>query len=455
MPDERKDRLKSYSLLSLTWPIFLENLFGMLLGIVDTMMLSGYSDTAVTAVGLANQVLTIAGMFFGFLTVGTAVVLNQSLGAGRPQDVERISALSLTLNVILGLLISMTLLLFPGVFLNVFKLSGGIMEQGKVFLSIVGSSMLMVAINMTLGTMLRCRGIVKEMMLVSLASNVINIIGVYIVLKHPFGMPVLGVGGVAASTWVSRLFALLVLLILCSRSLPHRVRLLPLKSFRKEDIRLLFKLGLPSAGEPISYNLSQGVITYFISVLGVAALTTKIYTQNITSFVFVFSMSIGTATQIIVGHLIGSNHKEDAYRSGLRSLKTGLLVTTAVSILLYFISSPLLGLFTSDAGIISLGRELFLLSILLEPARACNMVLISSLNAAGDVRFPVLIGIISMWGISVPMAFLFGVVLHFGLAGIWLAFAIDEWIRALMMFYRWRKQAWKRLVIVSQEQLNM
>lgn len=354
----------------------------------------------------------------------------------------------------IGLVVSVCLLLFPGVFLRLFALEPAIMEQSEIYLSVVGSSMFMIAVNMTLGTMLRCRGMVKEMMLLSLAVNVVNIIGNCIVLMEPFGIPVFGVSGVAVSTWVTRLLAMLAFLLLCRRRLPHPVRLIHPGQISGEDTRLLFKLGLPSAGEPVSYNLSQGVITYLISMLGAAALTTKIYTQNITSFIFIISMSIGTGTQIIVGHLIGSRRKEDAYRSGLYSLKAGLLLTMSVSILLYLVSGPLLGLFTSDEEIIRLGGQLFLLSILLEPARACNMVLISSLNAAGDVRYPVLIGIISMWGISVPAAFLLGIVLHMGLAGIWLAFAIDEWVRAAMMFFRWRKRAWERIDMVSAESVN-
>lgn len=444
-----KEGAKRYSLLALTWPIFLELMFGMLLGVVDTVMLSGYSDDAVAAVGLANQVLTIAGMMLGFVTVGAGVILNQWIGAGKLQGVQRISASALTLNLMIGLAVSVALVLGAGLFLSPFQLSAVIMAQGELYLMIVGSSMFMVAVNMTLGAMLRSRGIVKEMMIISLGINVVNIIGNYIALMEPFGMPVLGVGGVGASTWISRLLAMLAFLWLCRKRLEHPVSLIPPGSIRREDAGLLFKLGIPSAGEHVSYNMSQAVITFFITMLGAAALTTKIYTQNVTSFVFVFSMAIGSGTQIIVGHLIGARRKEDALRSSIFSLKVGLLITTSISVALYLVSGPLLGLFTSDPEIIRLGKQLFLLSILLEPARACNMVLISSLNASGDVRYPVMIGIISMWGISVPMAYLFGVILQWGLAGMWIAFALDEWIRAGMMLRRWRNGAWKRLDIIS------
>ncbi|BBI30863.1 MATE family efflux transporter [Cohnella abietis] len=437
------------SIISITWPIFVEALFGMLIGTVDTMMLSSYSDGAVAAVGIANQVLTVVGLMFGFVTVGTSVILNQWLGAGKLNDADIIGRSALTLNLIIGLIASVGLLVYADVFLNIFKVPDAVMVEGVSYLSIVGSSVFIIAINMTLGTILRCRGIVKEMMLISLGLNVFHIIGNYLVLMEPFGLPNLGVEGVAVSTWITRAVGMIAYLILCMRSLGYPVRLLNPFKFQKRNLGLIFKLGIPSAGEHVSYSLSQVVITYLVTLLGTTALTTKIYSQNITSFVFIFSMAIGQGTQIIVGHMIGAHQKENAYRSGMKSLKLALLISLGIGIFLYSLAGLLLGLFTKDPEIIQLGKQLILLSILLEPARACNMVLISSLNAAGDVKFPVAIGLVSMWAISVPLAYVFGIVFNMGLVGIWLAFSIDEWVRAFMMLIRWRKRSWQNVNLLT------
>jgi len=340
---------------------------------------------------------------------------------------------------------SVGLLAFADEALLLFKLPSTLLTEGSIYLSIVGSSVFMIAINMALGTMLRCRGMVKEMMLISLGINVFHIIGNYVALMEPFGLPTFGVHGVAISTWISRGAAVIAYVIVCKRKLDQPVRLEVPWRMEKADISLMFKLGIPSAGEHISYNLSQVVITYFVTILGAAALTTKIYTQNMTSFVFIFSMAIGQGTQIIVGHLIGKVYKEDAYRSGIQYLKLAVLVAFVISGLLYVMAEPLLQLFTSDPEILRLGKLLMLLSILLEPARASNMVLISCLNAAGDVKFPVMIGLISMWGISVPLAYVLGIVCNMGLAGIWIAFAMDEWVRSLVMLRRWQQRGWQQL----------
>ncbi|TVY03103.1 MATE family efflux transporter [Cohnella terricola] len=441
--------LRQKSIISITWPIFIEALFGMLIGTVDTMMLSSYSDEAVAAVGLANQILVVVGLIFGFVTVGTGVILNQWLGAGKLNDADIIGRAALTLNLIIGLIASVGLFIYADVFLSIFKVPDHVNVEGISYLSIVGSSVFITAINMTLGTILRCRGIVKEMMLISLALNVLHIFGNYLVLMEPFGLPNLGVEGVAASTWISRAIGMIAYLILCMRSLGSPLCLINPFRFQKRNLGLIFKLGIPSAGEHVSYNLSQVVITYLVTILGTTALTTKIYSQNLTSLVFIFSMAIGQGTQILVGHMIGANQKDTAYRSGLQSLKLALLISLAIGIFLYSLSGPLFGLFTNDTEIIQLGKQLMLFSILLEPARACNMVLISSLNAAGDVKFPVVVGLVSMWAISVPLAYVFGIVFHMGLVGIWLAFSIDEWVRAFMMLLRWKKRSWQNVDLLN------
>src|SRR5690625_5187132 len=113
-----------------------------------------------------------------------------------------------------------------------------------------------------------------------------------------------------------------------------------------------------------------------------------------------------------------------------------------MSTIIYLISKPFLGIFTDNSSIIEIGSFLLLLTVVLEPGRAFNMVMISSLRAAGDVKFPVYIGIVVMWGIGVTAAWFFAIYLGLGLTGIWIAFIADEWIRGMFMLRRWRKQQW-------------
>ena len=106
-------------------------------------------------------------------------------------------------------------------------------------------------------------------------------------------------------------------------------------------------------------------------------------------------------------------------------------------------------MFTKDPEIIAVGASIFLLSIVLEPGRTFNIVIINSLRAAGDARFPVLMGVLSMWGVSVPLAYVLGVHFGIGLFGVWIAFAVDEWLRGVIMLLRWRSRAWEKKALVK------
>jgi Na+-driven multidrug efflux pump len=227
---------------------------------------------------------------------------------------------------------------------------------------------------------------------------------------------------------------------------------LPFKKFftlPKEHVKNLLKIGIPSAGEHLSYNTSQLLITYFITMLGTQVITTKVYTQNIMMFILLFALAIGQGTQILIGYKVGANKNEEAYKLCLHSLKLSFFISLTLASLFSLFSEALFRIFTDNAEIIALGSTLIFLTILLEPGRTFNLVVINALRAAGDVRFPVYMGVASMWGISVPLAYLLGIYFGFGLVGIWIAFIVDEWFRGLIMLWRWRSRVWERMAFVK------
>ena len=97
---------KRMNLLSLTWPIFIENVLFMLLGFIDIFVLSRYNDIAASAVSAANQVISICNLVFSIISGATAILISQSLGAQKRQTASMIAALSLVFSSIIGIVIS-------------------------------------------------------------------------------------------------------------------------------------------------------------------------------------------------------------------------------------------------------------------------------------------------------------------------------------------------------------
>lgn len=448
---DQQHEKKKLTLFALTWPIFIEVLLHMLMGNADTLMLSQYSDNAVAAVGVSNQILSVIIVMFGFVATGAAILVAQNLGANREKEAGVIAMTSLGLNLWFSLILSLGLFIFSEQILGIMDLPKELMGEASVYMNIVGGLIFVQAMIMTTGAILKSYGHTKDTMYVTIGMNILNVIGNYFVIFGPFGFPIFGVAGVAYSTAISRFIGFLVLLFLLLKRSEGALPLRSFLSYQKAHVKSLLNIGIPSAGEHLSYNTSQMLITYFIAQMGTVAITTKVYTQNIMMFIFLAAIAIGQGNQILIGHMIGAGQIEDAYKRCIKSLVLSIFISvTMAGVVLYF-AQPLLGIFTNNEAILTEGATLLLLTVILEPGRAFNLVVINSLRAAGDVRFPVYMGILSMWGISVTFAWFFGIFLGWGLVGVWIGFIADEWLRGIIMLYRWRGRKWVNMAFVSKQ----
>jgi putative MATE family efflux protein len=439
------------SLLAITWPIFVELFLQVIMGSTDTIMLSHISDDAVAAVGVANQLIFLCILIFSFVSSGTAVVLSQYLGAGLKDETKKVTAISITLNLVIGLVISLFMVIFRTELVSFFHLPEHIAELGEQYLMIVGGTVFLQAVLITVSSILRANGYTRDAMMISITMNVIHLIGNAILIFGLLGFPEMGVIGVSISTAISRAIALALILKLLYDRIPINLKLRDYITIDGIQIKRILKIGVPAAGEQICFNLSQLAITAIIAMLGAASLTTRVYTQNIVSFILVFGLAMGQGTQILIGYKAGARDFEGAYHQLLKSLRYSLIMTVGIAIVVAIFREPLLSFFTKDDEIISMGSTLLLLCLILEPGRTFNLVVINSLRATGDANISLIMGFISMWGISVPLAYFLGIHLGFGLPGIWIAFIVDEWFRGIIMYFRWRSRVWEKKVLVQNQ----
>lgn len=449
-----KKKATKLTLFALTWPIFIEILLHMLMGNADTLMLSQYDDSAVAAVGVSNQLVGFIIVMFGFVATGTSILIAQYIGAKKVEGANRIAVVSIVTNLLFGLVLSVVLFTFSVPILRAMNLPSELMESSMMYLRIVGGFAFIQGLIMTVAAIVRSHGFTRDAMFVTVGMNMINVVGNYFFIFGPFGFPELGVTGVAISTTISRTLGLIVMfIILFTRIKGNLPFSYLLKGFPKEELKQLLKIGIPSAGEHLSYNTSQIAITFFISTfMGTIALTTKVYTQNVMMFILLFSIAIGQGTQILIGQYVGANKINEAYKRCIKSLKIAIAVSIGMAVIISLFSKHLLGIFTNNPDIITLGSTLILLTMILEPGRAFNLVVINSLRATGDVKFPVYLGIASMWGVAVVISYLLGVVLELGLVGVWIAFICDEWLRGILMLRRWKSRKLEKMIFVKDEQ---
>ncbi|MET0405758.1 MAG: MATE family efflux transporter, partial [Cystobacter sp.] len=374
-------------LLRLTWPIFLEFLLFMLMGTADTLMLSGVSDEAVSAVGVVNQYIFVSILIMEVISNGASIVVAQYLGARRNQEAARISAVSITLNFLLGITVSAVLLLGGGALLGRMNLEGVVLAHARTYMGIAGGFIFLQALINVFASLLRTYGFTKESMYVSLAMNVMHVLGNWALIFGHLGLPALGVSGAAISTVISRALALAVFVWMLYRVMDVRMVARDYVTLTREYVQKIFKVGLPAAVEQVTYHVCQTVFLYYVTFLGPVALASRQYAFTISQYIFLFSLAIGIGTSILIGRLVGANRADEAYHRALRSLKWSVAITLLVDLGAILLREPLLGLFTANGDIIHLASQVLVLSLVLESGRSFNLVLVNALRAAGDATY--------------------------------------------------------------------
>lgn len=181
--------------------------------------------------------------------------------------------------------------------------------------------------------------------------------------------------------------------------------------------------------------------------LGVAALAAKSYVLSMVALIEVAAFAISQASQILTGHLTGAGEWHLANRRKWQAVRYAIGFTLLCSLPFLYWRYELLGLFTRDPQIIALGEQLLQAAVVVAILKAYTFVAGSCLRAAGDATFTAGVTLLCMWIICVPLGYLFAFPLGYGMVGIWLALAVDELCRAVLMALRWHSGRWQSKVL--------
>lgn len=436
-----------YSLLKMTWPIFIELLLQMLVGNMDQIMLSHFNGTAVAAVGNANQIINVLVLTFTVINLAATILISRYLGAQDTKSVSQIYTLSVGVNLLLGVLLTVVLVGLRTPLLLAMKVPGEIRPEASAYLLITGLSMPFQALMLTFSAFLRAHARMKTTMLVTGIINIVNIVGNAAFINGIGPLPRMGAAGAALSTSICRVMGMVLLGIAFYRSVPgEKIKASLLRPFPHDLLKKLLGIGLPTGGENLSYNLSQMACLVFVNTFGTYVVTTRMYCVMFAQVCYMLILAVSQAGQIIVSYCVGAKDFARAERENARILRLFTPITVGVTVVLFLFAEPLFGVFTQDPRIIALGKQILFVEIFLEIGRCFNIVLVRNLQAVGDVKLTVSVGIASQWIIAVGVAWLLSVPAGLGLVGIWIAFAIDENVRAVILYLRWKHGKWKKLL---------
>jgi len=439
-----------FDLWSVTWPLLLSLALSLSLNFVDSFFLARISDRAAAATGALLPLLGATIVVFVAVGQAGASVASQLIGARRYAEVPMTYLALVLFNLALGVVTSALFFSLRHLLPAWLGLEGALRADAATYLGILGSFQFLKATQIAYGNILNSRGQTKWVLAEALLTNACNV-GLNLVFLHgAFGVPKLGVAGVALSTVLS--LALGLGFTVCVAHLRLRVRFprhLP-RGHLAPRLRQVLAIGLPSAVEPISYQCSQLVVNALIISWGAQALAARTYMVNfITVSTILWGAAFGIGTQVLIAHRVGAQNFAEANQQMNRGLKITILGNLAISGLLALFHRPLLATLTHDPKILELAAPLFVLGLLVEPSRAVNIVAGGALRSSGDARYTALVGTLMMWCVGVPACYLFGSRLGWGLPGIWLGLGLDELTRGLINYRRWRVGRWKDLGVAK------
>ena len=436
-------------LLLLAGPMFLELFLNTMLNNVDTLMLSHYDEYAVGAVGNANTIMFMMNILFNVIATATSVVVAQYLGAKQYDRMNMIYTLSVVVNLVVGLVLSVIFCAANPLIMNFLQVSKEMRPYSMIYIYIVGGGGFISAVFNVMLQILRCNGYTSIGMWVTFAINIVNIGGNYLFLYGPLKFLGMGVAGVAISTVVARLIAVTALLVFFYATKTGRLSLKYLNPFPKKLLVKMVKIGLPSGGENLTYNLYQTTLLSFVNGMGNDSVNARAYCNSLIAFAMIFSNAAAMSTQIITGHLVGARKSDEAYRRVFKTLRTSMPITIALATANALLCRYTLQFFTQNQNIIALGQMIMIADIFVETGRCLNMTFVSSLKAAGAYVFPLIMGLCCNWGLGLTTGYLLGVRLGIGVAGIFAGTATDECIRGLIVMYYWYKQKWLGKSVVN------
>jgi putative MATE family efflux protein len=449
--EHQKNPVIEMSLWALAWPIFIDLLLSMTLALEDTFYLARISDRAAAAVGALLPILGASNMVFQTMAFSGSSVACQLMGGKRFDRVNRTFQTMILLNGLGGALAASAIYLLHGQIGRWMGLSADIFEMATTFLGLMGPIILIQAVRFAYASILNTHGKPRWNLAGAVLVNILNVLLNHLFTRGVLGLPKLGVAGIASSTIISQLIGLAVAAFFVHGALRIKWDFQNYWNQLNSYLRPILRIGIPSAFEPLSFQFNQLALIRMVVWLGPIALAARTYTLNLIIFSIVWSAALSLGTQLKIAHLIGARRFNDSDVQLHRSLRLAILGGFSIMVVLSLAARPLFHLFTHDEAIVSLGQALFLLGLILEPSRASNIVVGISLRASGDARFAALASVLITWGVAVPLAYFFAIYLQFNLVGIWMGMILDEFLRGLMNYLRWKTGIWRSKGVLAHD----
>ena len=429
-------------------PLFLEQLLVMLVGLADTLVVSYAGEAAVSGVSLVNQFNTIFIYLFTALASGGAVVISQYIGR-KAMDVAGESASQLLLfSVIFSTLVSGFVLIGNEGMLRLMfgKVESDVMQACITYLRISAYSYPALAVYNAGAALFRSMGKTSVTMYLSVASNIINVIG------NLIGVFVLraGVAGVAWPSLIARTFSAVVITVLCFRKKNDVIYAFKwIFQWNGNLMRHILRIAIPNGMENGVFQLVKVALSSIVALFGTYQIAANGVAQSIWSLAALAGVAMGPVFITVIGQCMGNGDTQAAEAYFKKLTKITLVLSSAWNLLIFLLTPLFMRFYALEPGTKQLVIWLVLIHNLFNAiAYPFSGALSNGLRAAGDVKFTMYVSVISTIAVRLLLSWLLGVVLQMGVIGIAIAMVCDWIIRAVIFFWRQKSGRWKTFRVI-------
>ena len=440
--------------LFLAFPMVLQELMTASLHIVDGMMVSGLGDAAYSAVTQANRFTFVFQIFLFGASTGSAIFLGQYWGARDIRRVRHAMGLGLAASLLLSLPFALTGLLFHRQVIGCLLRPGESFELAVSYLRIIAPGYLLMPLGYMYSAALKAAETTYIPMLAGFAGIVVNTALCYVLIYGRLGFPAMGVDGAAVATVISTFLSLMINIAFAyGKKLPAGAKLKELVCRDRAFIRKYVRTALPVVFNEGLWGLGTTMYSVFYGTMGDVNISAVGVCATIGDLLWVFIFSATGATAIIVSKILGTGDKERGYLYAKRMLAGSMVTGIALGVLMFFLRTPMVGLFTElsqpardKAGLLLLLNAAFLWT------RSFNCVnVVGILRSGGDTVFSLALDAGALWLLAVPAAGLAALVFHWPVEYVYCCTALDEILKLFIGIPHFTARKWMNVLTEQKE----
>jgi putative MATE family efflux protein len=443
-------RWNNRSLLHLLWPLVVEQILTVTMGIADTVMVSSVGEYAVSAVSIVDNINNLLIIAFVALATGGTVVVSQYIGR---LDTHNVNLASRQLMYVAAgaslLLMTITLALLGPILRLVYgNIAADVMDAALVYFLLTALSYPFLAIYNSTAALFRAMANSRVPMFIALLVNVLNI-GGNAVFIYGFHM---GTEGAGLSTLICRIIAAVILTAMLMSKRSKTISLANL--FRVKlvlpMIRSILNVGIPSGLENSMFQFGRLLVVRIFTVFGTAAIAANAVTSVINSLCFMPGMAYGMAILTVAGQCIGANNYDGARKHTVKIIKICYATLITLGMINFVFMEQIVSLFRLSPEAHDMAKSFLVVHCIAQALFwPLSFALPNAMRAAGDARFCMIVAVVSMWTIRVIAAYLITYALGFGPIGVWYAMGGDFLFRSVCYVRRWRGGRWQEKRVIG------